>query len=427
MKRRLSRLFTGLDDPRYDAPMRKRGMYRPTLSSVGVTRRQAANKMIDLMPGVRRSRHARLAKRYELQASGMNKTWDRIADRAARRAWGRPFQFGDYRVSGIASEAFTPRYKNLLRKLAHGGSRARGIATLHRAASTSRRINPWQYKRVSTHTLQGLREAEALQKRGWKMGAAGLFNIDFSRYVEPKKKRFRSGPALERRKNPSTSTEENPMRFRFPRRRRHHSIRRNSWFNHSGLHRRAAKLGWRRRRRSRSRRNPGPIILGGNPFRLGRRVRGRRSSFRRNPAAVSVATLKGAFSQANLMNVGGIAGGFILGVKATQFIVKPEFMKNMRKFAGAVHVLAGFILGAVGKKPIMRSLGMGVAAAGVYDLITQNVPQLKLSPISGVDLDSNEDSDMSGADVVDFEGADAGMIEVVGADLERDDEDAYAL
>lgn len=213
------------------------------------------------------------------------------------------------------------------------------------------------------------------------------------------------------------------MRFRFPRRRRHFR-RRNSWFDHSRLHARAAKLGWRRRRRSR-RRNPGPVILGGNPFRLGRRLRrGRRSYRRMNPAAaLSMRSIKGAFSMPNLVNVAGITGGFVLGVKATQFIVKPAFMKNMRRFAGAVHVLAGFIIGAMGRKPLMKSLGLGFASAGIYDLVTQNVPQLKLSPVSGVDLDSGED--MSGADVIDISGADAGEIEVVGADL--NDDDAYAL
>jgi hypothetical protein len=40
-----------------------------------------------------------------------------------------------------------------------------------------------EYKTVSTHTLEGLKQAEQLKANGWKIIRTGLFMIWFSRAV----------------------------------------------------------------------------------------------------------------------------------------------------------------------------------------------------------------------------------------------------
>lgn len=126
------------------------------------------------------------------------------------------------------------------------------------------------------------------------------------------------------------------------------------------------------------------------------------------------------------MNVGGTAAGLVLGIKATKFIVQPEFMQKIRKFAGAVHIAAGFVIATMVRQPLAKSAGLGFAAAGAYDLLSQNFgAQLGLSPMSGVDLEdvgADLEQGQEGQDVVDLEqGADVGELEIAG------DDDEYAF
>lgn len=41
----------------------------------------------------------------------------------------------------------------------------------------------YEYRNVSTHTLEGLKEAERLKAAGWKIIRAGLFMLYFQRAV----------------------------------------------------------------------------------------------------------------------------------------------------------------------------------------------------------------------------------------------------
>jgi hypothetical protein len=44
-------------------------------------------------------------------------------------------------------------------------------------------MSKFEYRRVSTHTLAGLKAAEKLQAAGWRIISSGLFTILFERAV----------------------------------------------------------------------------------------------------------------------------------------------------------------------------------------------------------------------------------------------------
>lgn len=184
----------------------------------------------------------------------------------------------------------------------------------------------------------------------------------------------------------------------------------------------------RRRARRRRRRNPVAVYrrkrrytrIAPRRTRMSRRMRRhvarRRRSYRRNPALPNILR---AFRMPNLIDVAGVTTGFIVGVKATKFITQPVFMQNIRRFAGFVHIAIGFVLAGMGRQAFIKRMGAGFAAAGMYDLITQNIPQLALSPMEGVDLELGQDippdntlevvgdnMEVVGADIPEFEGMD---------------------
>ena len=172
---------------------------------------------------------------------------------------------------------------------------------------------------------------------------------------------------------------------------------------------RRKKRGGRRRWRSGYRRNPAAHYRM-NPRR--RRRSGFRSlrSYRRNPVAI-----RKAFSRDNVVSTVALTGGFIVGVKAQKYINGMEFMARYRKFSGLVPFLLGTMVAVRGKGKAVKFAGSGVAAAGVYDLLTQNIPQLGLAPVEGVDVDySDEYADYNGVDI-DMDGSDDDAM-IVGDD-----------
>jgi hypothetical protein len=138
-----------------------------------------------------------------------------------------------------------------------------------------------------------------------------------------------------------------------------------------------------------------------------------------------------AFRLPNLIDVAAVAGGFIGGVKATKLITTPQFLATGmgRKFAGLVHVAIGFVLSGMARQPALKKAGMGFAAAGVYDILTQNfAAQLRLMPMSGVDLEMGTDigpgMEVVGDDLEVVGGADIPSFD----DMDVEDmEDAYAI
>ena len=158
----------------------------------------------------------------------------------------------------------------------------------------------------------------------------------------------------------------------------------------------------------------------------------RRKSYRRNPV-----NIKSLASKGNLITAASIGGGFILGAKATKFITKVPFLSDGmgRKFAGLIHILLGGAIAGMAKKDLVKKVGMGFMGAGVYDLVSRNVPQIGISPMEGVDLDMDGDyalvgetSDVSGDYALVGETSDvgAGDVVLVGEDDFMGDDSVFA-
>jgi len=159
----------------------------------------------------------------------------------------------------------------------------------------------------------------------------------------------------------------------------------------------------------------------GSPFRT--------KKYHRNPSA-----LKAILSKDNIMSTVGIAGGFIAGVKGGKFIYT-KVPSAFRKFAGLITFGLGTVIALKVRNNILKKAGMGVAVSGLYDLITQNIPQLGLMPIAGIDLDMPHTPNFVGA-TFDLEGETqlvggetfnvAGETVLVGGEEEMDGEGVYA-
>lgn len=84
------------------------------------------------LPTWTRADHARQALAMERKADRCRRAWSREAEAAALETFGRPWQFTDYRISGIGSDEFTAERKERLRTLAHRQSDYRSAQYLHR-------------------------------------------------------------------------------------------------------------------------------------------------------------------------------------------------------------------------------------------------------------------------------------------------------
>jgi hypothetical protein len=138
------------------------------------------------------------------------------------------------------------------------------------------------------------------------------------------------------------------------------------------------KRGWRRPKRSHFKR----------PFRINPRRR-RRYARRYNPKL----SIKSLLSKQMLMTGVKIAAGMVAGYLTLPLVytVLPANMKTAanRKYLGLVNVGVGAILFALMKKKMIKDVGLVIAATGVYDLISQNIPQLGLPviPTSNILID----------------------------------------
>ena len=164
----------------------------------------------------------------------------------------------------------------------------------------------------------------------------------------------------------------------------------------------------RRRRRARARRR-NPVL-----FNRSRRHRMRR---RRNPAFNVRAILNRQF----IMNAILAGGGFAIGIKASSMVAKIPGVGALGRFKGVVHILLGSVVAVYAKQAQVRALAGGFAAAGAYDLLAQNIPQLALPSAMGVDIMGDEGIDAGGdwdegqQNGVDFQHGDDGNAELLGA------------
>lgn len=153
---------------------------------------------------------------------------------------------------------------------------------------------------------------------------------------------------------------------------------------------------------------------------VSRRRKTSRRRYRRNPVALKKLFAPSAFVQVGSVTVGFIGGAKVGGVIYDKLFGGSGALSKFRRFAG----LVTFGLGAYGatklKGAVAQKAMAGVSAAGIYDLIAQNVPQVGLKPVSGdtidmsgVDLVGTGDDRVYAGDTIDVSGD---MTELVGAE-----------
>ncbi len=170
----------------------------------------------------------------------------------------------------------------------------------------------------------------------------------------------------------------------------------------------ARKKSTRRRTKAKSRRRPSARGKTHRPVltrRAGRWYRPKRSKLFRRPTRINPAfnvNLKRIFSQANLLSLFSIFFGLAAAAKLNRFLVGSNgvltgLVSNasakqwIRRLSGFAHIAIGGVVTSKARNQYVRNAGTGMAAMGVYDLVTQNfnglLPDaLKLQTLEGIDV-----------------------------------------
>jgi hypothetical protein len=107
----------------------------PMVDSGGET---GAKLLRQRTPNWSKQDHLDAAQAHGKLADASRKQWGQVADSAAKKTFGRPFQADDYRISGIGSDKFPDQYKNKLRELAQSETGHRSAAATHQRAASGR-------------------------------------------------------------------------------------------------------------------------------------------------------------------------------------------------------------------------------------------------------------------------------------------------
>jgi hypothetical protein len=157
------------------------------------------------------------------------------------------------------------------------------------------------------------------------------------------------------------------------------------------------------------------------------RSHSKRRSYRRNPSRSGSSrgmALRNVLSPSNFLQIGSVTLGFVAGAKVGGMIYDKAFatgaLSGFRRFAGLVTFALGAFAASKTKNGLAQKAAAGMSAAGVYDLIAQNLPSAGLKPVSGDTIDMNgidlvgDDSGVyAGGDSIDVSG---NMTELVGDD-----------
>lgn len=198
----------------------------------------------------------------------------------------------------------------------------------------------------------------------------------------------------------------------------------------SSMIRRRKKRRTRRVKRKAYRRNPVRRVKRRTRRRRITAVR-RRRTYRRNPSRTR-GLLKTAFSRKHVINILSLGVGFVGGIKAQKYINGVEAFMNFRRWTGLIPFILGTIVAVRGKSEAVKSVGAGLSLSGMYDLVTQNIPQIGLAPVEGVDLDDTMYQgtaiDLEGTNAIDLEGEDDVMVgDHDDIDVVGDDGSPYAM
>ncbi len=100
----------------------------------------AGRALRQLLPTFQRADHLAAVAYHLHRAQRLDRIWSQVAERAAIDAFGRPWQFHDYRICAIACEEFAPRHKRVLRHCAYNATTHRDLALAHTRAAGLRKL-----------------------------------------------------------------------------------------------------------------------------------------------------------------------------------------------------------------------------------------------------------------------------------------------
>ena len=126
--------------PEYATCVRIKGYNGKVSVYTAVNARDAANVLINISPGVNRSRHLELAAQHEALVIQHQLYYNKALDKAAQALFGRPWRITDFKVSCIGRDEFSEEHKAELRYHGYSATKHATLAYAHKAASTSRRI-----------------------------------------------------------------------------------------------------------------------------------------------------------------------------------------------------------------------------------------------------------------------------------------------
>jgi len=110
---------------------------RPSVFSA-LTDSEAAKILRQIMPGLSHSEHDALSRLHSDMADLCESSWAVIVNQASIEAFGRPYQFTDYKICAIAREEFSEERKEQLRTLAYSRSKHLAAARAHAKLATGR-------------------------------------------------------------------------------------------------------------------------------------------------------------------------------------------------------------------------------------------------------------------------------------------------
>jgi len=162
-----------------------------------------------------------------------------------------------------------------------------------------------------------------------------------------------------------------------------HRRRRNSWPDNAAGHRKAAILGWGRRKRRKTslgakstwgkklsrRRNPHYASYMPNPFRSYRR--GRRH-YRRNPLNLRRLLPNKALLNSSLKLGIGVTCGFV-SMPIIDKIAQMTGLRQYSRYYGLGQIVLGSLMTAFIRNKAAKDIGIMIAGFGVYDLIATNL------------------------------------------------------
>ncbi|MBN3761326.1 hypothetical protein [Burkholderia sp. Ac-20365] len=122
----------------YAHQVRLRGYnVRPSVCSA-VDTVDGAKILQTVMPGLTKTQHDALARIHAVMAEQCTTAWATLVDLASEETFGRPYAFGDYKISAVARDEYSPERKDQLRVLAHAQSRHKRAAQAHARLAKSR-------------------------------------------------------------------------------------------------------------------------------------------------------------------------------------------------------------------------------------------------------------------------------------------------